>query len=114
MTDDGLTEFLDALRHRGVCLLLRSGKILFRAPAGTVTDEVKKTVAENRNALMARLRSAPVTCPHCRKSLDRKQRCWSCDYRACVDCGTDTGTALISRCVACGHRFNGNTGGYAE
>ncbi len=104
-------ELLARCRAAGVELGVGSGgsSLLWEArgdpPAGMLVD-----LAANKAAVLALIRGPHGNCDQCGRALDDKRRCLRCCDRPCVDCGRPTGIAFIQRCVACGHRFNGNRG----
>ncbi|QEG31595.1 hypothetical protein GobsT_64170 [Gemmata obscuriglobus] len=49
-------------------------------------------------------RNTPIDgtpCPQCKRTRDEHGSCWKCFTRPCVLCGLDTGSCLISSCIAC-------------
>jgi hypothetical protein len=104
------------LRSRGIELQTDGARIRWR-PREAVGPDLRDAILANRDALIALLSgpgAAPAAaCPRCGRPPDGEGRCWRCCDRACCECGRPTGTAFVARCVACGHRFNGNRGNVA-
>jgi hypothetical protein len=67
-------------------------------------DELLAALKANKAALLALVRGPYRNCVQCGRALDEKRRCWRCCDRVCVECGRQTGSAFIQRCITCGLR----------
>src|SRR5262245_44919591 len=109
------------LQRRGAGLAgsVGAGPLKLDAPRGVLTPELLNELAERKADLIEFLApSSPsppgLLCPGCKRShLDDRGACWRCMARPCVDCGANTGSAFVARCVSCGNRHNGNGGGWS-
>ncbi len=91
-----IDELLRTLSERHVELYVDAGRLRFRAPTGTLTDELRSKIASRRLELIAKL--APAT-----KRVDRF--CMRCDRRDWIDAPARDGR-IRTTCRVCG-RFIG-------
>ena len=105
---DGL-ELLNEARSAGLRVTAAGGQLKIRGPrqAGAIAQQLIQNKDVVIEALVA---DGSQTCRTCRRPLDDKGCCWPCRDRVCSDCGRQTGSPFIARCVACGHLFDRNAG----
>jgi len=104
-------RLLADLRSRGVELETDGTRLRWR-PAFLVTEPQRQMLVMSRATVIALLldRSQVVRrCPSCQWPLDSANRCPRCFDRLCLDCGRQTGSYFIQRCVICGHALEGET-----
>ena len=104
-------DLLADCRRRGVDVTAVGDRLRWRCRGGPPADLLNR-LRERKAEILATLTAA--ACPACRGPTDAGRRCWRCCDRPCVGCGRPTGSAFIQRCSACGARFNGNRGGWAD
>jgi hypothetical protein len=104
-------DLLADCRLRGVELNLDGDRLRWLC-RGELSPDLLNRLRDHKADLLAALRPRP--CPACGRPTDARRRCWRCCDRPCADCGRPTGSAFVQRCCACGHRLNGNAGGWAE
>jgi hypothetical protein len=92
-------ELMRELRRRGVVLYLDNDRLRFSAPAGALVPELRAAVAEQRLAIIDRLRPTPAT------AGSPNAKCTRCDHRVWVDAPPVAGQ-IRTTCGKCG-RFIG-------
>jgi hypothetical protein len=91
------------LNSRGI-ELETDGKRLRWRPAFLVSEELAKHIRTQRQELIQVLRDPvyPEQCVICGWPMDSVRRCPKCFDRLCVDCGRNTGSYFVQRCLVCG------------
>src|SRR5262245_61308551 len=107
-----LTDLLTECHKRGVRLSATPTRLHWLSATGAVDDQLRRHLVEHKPDLIELL---STTCPTCHRQLtDQRRQCWQCFERLCADCGRATGSAFVSRCIACGDKFNRNAGGWSD
>jgi hypothetical protein len=92
-------ELMNELSRRGVVLYLDGDRLRFRAPVGALVTELRAAIAEQRLAIIDRLRPTPAA------AGSHNAKCARCDHRNWVDAPPVAGQ-IRTTCGKCG-RFIG-------
>lgn len=105
--------FLADLRARGIELETDGSRLRWR-PAFLVNGPQEEQLLRLRAELIELLRQPAAStidpCPSCQRPLDSQRRCPRCFDRLCVDCGKETGSYFLMRCVVCSYRWQAQPG----
>ncbi len=98
-----ITQALREIRSSGVELAATDAGFVIRG-SPEARALVRPIVAEHRDEIVNRIQAGRLVCKSCKKILDERFVCWTCQDRPCVVCGRLTGTPFIMTCDPCALR----------
>lgn len=95
-----LSQALRLIRASGVELVQKGDGFAVRGGAAE-RESVKPAILEHRAEIVTRIRAGTLACKSCKRVVDERFVCWTCQNRPCESCGRPTGSPFIANCDPC-------------